>query len=324
MARMIPPQPPVGSGNEAVVYDILKACPGTEDWTILHQLDFSKHVSQAMGEADLIVCIPGHPLVFLEVKGYVRFINGQWFYGTDPEPKHSPFRQARGAMFSIKDWIEEEAPELPTFPWAFGAILVQTNWNVEIPDALPHQLIDSKSIDVGKPEQLRDAILNLGVSEMERLAKLSPPIRFATGEPPAERIERFIEILRPSVHPPHALVSSVWTRVLRFTQEQFAALDDCDVHHQMVFRGLAGTGKTVLALQLATMETGKGRSVLFVCFTQLAREKVQVAAEKLKGFSSRGVFELAIEMIRLSRGDQIAAQRSSELGKDSTAYERIL
>lgn len=324
MARMIPPQAPIGSPNEGLVYDILKDCPGTQDWTVLHQLDFTKHVTQAMGEADAIICVPGCAVVFLEVKGYVEFENGQWYFGGNPDPKPSPFRQARGAMFSIKDWIEEEAPELLGMPMAFGAVFAQTQWDGVIPDASPHQLIDCRSVDHRQPELLRIAIKNLGGAEVQKLGALSPPVRFANGEPSEGRIERFVELLRPSVHPPHILVSSVWSRVLRFTREQFAALDDSKFHRQMIFKGLAGTGKTVLATQLATTETLRGRTVLFICFTQLAREKVNEATASLRSFSARGVIDLALEMIKLSQGQQVANLRAEELRQDPAAFERVL
>src|SRR5262249_60417073 len=57
--------------------------------------------------------------------------------------------------------------------------------------------------------------------------------------------------------------------ILRYTEEQFAALDTMEDNPRVLFTGPAGTGKTVLALETARRVASTGKSVLLVCFNRL-------------------------------------------------------
>ena len=312
---MIPPQPPEGSDNELTVYEILKDCPGTGDWIVLHQLNFAKHVSQARGEADFIVFVPEVGVVFLEVKGYARCENGQWFFGRDPEGKRSPFAQASGAMDSIRDWVDDQQEQLKGIPLCSGAVFVQTVWSVPIPDIFPHQLIDATKVDARHPEMLRDAIVNLISNERLRLEQPPTRLRFREGRPSSFEVDEFVELLRPTVHPPEHLINVIWAKVELFTDRQLKALDECKTRRQLVFKGLAGTGKTVIATQLAIQESNRNR-VLYVCFTQLARENLENATRDLATLHVRGIFELSLDLIGATEGNVAHKEWSSRLYAD--------
>jgi hypothetical protein len=57
--------------------------------------------------------------------------------------------------------------------------------------------------------------------------------------------------------------------ILRYTEEQFAALDAMADNERVLFTGPAGTGKTVLALEATRRASDAGKKVLFVCFNRL-------------------------------------------------------
>jgi ATP:corrinoid adenosyltransferase len=57
--------------------------------------------------------------------------------------------------------------------------------------------------------------------------------------------------------------------ILRYTEEQFTALDTMEENPRVLFTGPAGTGKTVLALEVARRAATSGKNVLLVCFNRL-------------------------------------------------------
>jgi len=58
-------------------------------------------------------------------------------------------------------------------------------------------------------------------------------------------------------------------QILRYTEEQFAALDAMADNERVLFSGPAGTGKTVLALEAARRASNAGKRVLLLCFNRL-------------------------------------------------------
>jgi superfamily I DNA/RNA helicase len=57
--------------------------------------------------------------------------------------------------------------------------------------------------------------------------------------------------------------------ILRYTEEQFAALDAMAENDRVLFLGPAGTGKTVLAIEAARRAVEAGNDVLFLCYNKL-------------------------------------------------------
>ena len=62
--------------------------------------------------------------------------------------------------------------------------------------------------------------------------------------------------------------------ILRYTEEQFIALDTMQENERVLFTGPAGTGKTVLGLEAARRASNSGKKVLWVCFNRLLGRSV--------------------------------------------------
>ena len=74
---------------------------------------------------------------------------------------------------------------------------------------------------------------------------------------------------------PKARIESQLDEVRRFTEEQFRVLDQMGDNSRLLIDGLAGTGKTLLAIEAARRAVETGRRVLFVCFNRLLGEWLQ-------------------------------------------------
>ena len=65
-------------------------------------------------------------------------------------------------------------------------------------------------------------------------------------------------------------------RFFRLTDRQCAALDILKNFDNMLVRGCAGSGKTIMAVKLAQRLAVQGKSVLLLCYNQLLARRLQI------------------------------------------------
>ena len=68
-------------------------------------------------------------------------------------------------------------------------------------------------------------------------------------------------------------------KLLRLTDEQYQRLDELDDNPRCLFRGAAGTGKTLLAVEYARRAERAGKRVIFICFNRLLGERLRKQTE---------------------------------------------
>jgi len=69
-------------------------------------------------------------------------------------------------------------------------------------------------------------------------------------------------------------------RLLTLTTEQYSALDLLADNRQCLFRGAAGTGKTMLALEYAKRMASAGNRTLLLCFNRLLGDWLHVESAR--------------------------------------------
>jgi ATP:corrinoid adenosyltransferase len=273
---MIPPVIPAScpSAGEREIFTGLRDEPGTKDWIVLHSLDIAHHLRQIVGEADFVVIAPALGVLCLEVKAChsLQRRDGLWYYGHDPhgDPR-GPFKQASEAMHSLRQQVLKAEPALSRVPFWSAVAFPFIAFNAACDEWHPWQVIDS-------PRYRRQSLASL-ISGILRNARsflsAQPAARWfneADRFPNPQQAAAIARILRPSFE----FVETVPDRrarqqaeILRYTEEQFAALDTMEDNPRVLFTGPAGTGKTVLALESARRAASTGKSVLVVCFNRL-------------------------------------------------------
>ena len=80
----------------------------------LHSLNLASHVSNAEGEADFVLLIPGKGILVIEVKDHerVKFEDGKWILGNDKPKVGGPVKQAREAMYSLLEYMMIDSEEI--------------------------------------------------------------------------------------------------------------------------------------------------------------------------------------------------------------------
>lgn len=260
--RMIPPQPLATSDSQAElrVFDQLRAAfsgPDQNAWFAMHSLNLPRHEYKRFGEIDFVVCGPDG-LFVLEVKGGgVSCRGGIWEtqnrFGETSQLKESPFKQAEGALHGLRSKL----PETLSHSFTVG-------YGVVIPDV--ERLPESAEWDRAVLADGRD--FRQFEKWLQRFVRhwRAKDFRKTTANP--ELLNALRQHLRPdfeAVVPLHVSAHDVETRIARLTKDQLKLLDVVEANSRVICSGGAGTGKTMLALELAKRWGASGMKTALAC-----------------------------------------------------------
>jgi hypothetical protein len=269
MARLIPSfmddrTPP----GERDVFNMLAA--GPNDWVALHSLDLAPWNRGLRTEIDFLVIVPDTGLLCVEVKSQetISFENDEW---KPPEIKRSPFKQASDGRHTFYRRLRELLPQFRNVPVVHCCVF--PNARFDLPPNLsvqPWELVDGRTFrgfaqgedfcadlrarmrsSIQAEDNLQPLMGRLSAAQIDTIVRSCFPVqkRQPNMREEIQRHEREIE------------------RLLRDQQKpvlQLATLND-----RVIISGPAGTGKTLIAMEVARRAADKGWRVGLVCFNQL-------------------------------------------------------
>jgi Nuclease-related domain/UvrD-like helicase C-terminal domain/PhoH-like protein len=276
VARMIPPviASSCPSPGEREIFLRLKNEAAASDWIVLHSLDIAHHQRQVSGEADFVIIVPYLGVLCLEVKACHSLVrrDGLWFYGQETHgDARGPFRQSSEAMHSLRQQVLRIEPTLSRIPFWSAVAFPYVDLKTVSDEWHPWQVIDA--------QQFRRQPLAANVSAILRNARThlsSQPtcswFREADRLPDIQQAAAIARILRPNfefTEKAEDRRARQKADILRYTEEQYAAIDAMSENDRVLFTGPAGTGKTVLALEAARRAASAGQTVLLLCYNRL-------------------------------------------------------
>jgi DNA replication protein DnaC len=253
--------------GEKRLFEIFEKNLASESWIVLHSLGIANHVTQLEGEADFVVIIPQVAILVIEVKSHLSVKiteEGYWKLGNDEPKRRSPFRQARGQVHSIRQFLRKVMPIA-----ASSVPIFSTVWFTEIPakQQIPKniewndwELLDSS--DLSDPKSSILNVINLAsihFNEKRNLQALTLSNDFYA---------ELVNVLRPKFDvslSSFELSKIRKTLVSQITNEQFKYLHGLKSNRAGLIEGTAGTGKTFLAIETAARAISEGKSILFLC-----------------------------------------------------------
>lgn len=259
--RMIPSEPlRTESHAEKRVVDQLRAAfsgPDQTGWFAMHSLNLPRHEYKRFGEIDFIVCGPDG-LFALEVKGGgVSCRDGVWEtrnrYGETERLKESPFKQVESALHGLRKKLPSQIEH--TFVSGYGVVMPDVE---NLPDSAEWDrvvLADAKNF-----RQFEKWLSRLIKHWREK------DVRKPAATP--EQLKLLQQHLRPdfeAVVPLHVTAGAVESRIARLTEDQLRLIDAVEANTRVICSGGAGTGKTMLALELAKRWTSAGMKVALTC-----------------------------------------------------------
>lgn len=312
MARLIPSfmddrTPP----GERDVFNMLAA--GPDDWVALHSLDLAPWNRGLRTEIDFVVIVPDTGILCIEVKSHenISFEEDGWH---PPEIKRSPFKQASDGRHTLYRRLRDLAPQFKSIPIVHCCIFPRASFDLQPNLSIqPWELMDirafralgsgeSFSMDLRRRMQvsiqadgnLRTMEGRLSQAQIEEIVSCCLPVRKRRPDARQEimrREEQIEKILREQQKP-----------VL-----QLATLND-----QLVVSGGAGTGKTLIALEVARRAAEKGRRVALLCFNQLIGEWIREYTDRITPPMPNLIVGRAIQVMAEMTGVDIPKAPSRE------------
>ena len=269
MARLIPSfmddrTPP----GERDVYNLLAA--GPDDWVALHSLDLAPWNRGLRTEVDFVVIVPDAGLLCVEVKSHENlFYDGdRWFPATI---SRSPFKQAADGRYTFTRRLHELAPELKNVPVVHCCIFPRSPFN------LPHnlsiqqwELIDMRTLRAFGSGLAFCADLKARIERsVEADVNLSPLAKRLSPEQVDDVVRHCVPVQkrRPEAREEIDRRTEQMDRLLR--EQQKPVLQLAALNKRVIVAGGAGTGKTLIAREVARRAAEKGARVGLLCFNQL-------------------------------------------------------
>ncbi len=259
------------SSAESKLFQIFKNVQNTENWVCFHSLSFVSQQSTWYidRELDFIIFIPNRGILFIEVKGGgIKFFKEtKTFTTTNREGIENtikdPLKQVSNAKYDLSEKIYQE-------------------WNINIKSISAISLIfpDCNFDTNNLPHEYRDyTIIEKDLQNLHsKFISILPNLltEYQTSE-----VNKIIEKLKPknfiSEMSFNSLINYHATARNNATNEQRKFLSFLSLCNNAILNGVAGSGKTVLALA-KVLECAKeypSKKVLYVCYTKILAENIR-------------------------------------------------
>ena len=295
MAIMIPDViPDHAPGSEKTIFKNLKHAAQARDWVIF----YSKYVENPRHrkrphEIDFIILIPEYcSVICLEVKGgHYDIRQGKWYKKSTDESLRSPLDQSKDAMFDLKKQFERSHfrgesllslgcavaftdGKIPSNVSTHLALMI-TSRNARNPDGLVKIL--KNHADQMRPRDVKrslseDWTFQLAQANLNKLRNDLEPDMEIGPEDPKTIFRSELETRRP--------------QLLRLTADQINSLDIAEENPRCAINGAAGTGKTVLAMELAKRRCEAGETVALLCSNPNLSHRFERWAKELSADNS--------------------------------------
>ena len=273
MATIIPPVIPDDAPNsERLVFELLRDDPATEGWIIGHKVRPRQSRRRRRREVDFLILIPGLAALCLEVKGGEFEVRGGVWHrpvAARLEPIEPPIDQSEAAMYLMRDELVSQYRREwgnAQLPIGCAVVFTDTNW--------PDNIREPERPVIGLPELLRQGSRTLAGRLLEIARRTRAEI------PDASRLQldtAVVQTIAAYLFPdttltvvPRPIPYHTAERLLiNLTQEQHSSLVAADQNDRCLFTGGAGTGKTMLALELAKRRVAAGDRVALLCYNRI-------------------------------------------------------
>ncbi len=274
MAKMIPPyvDPSNPNRGENYIFDLFRR-ETPSDWTVLHSLNIPESEGRSGSEIDFVVMAPGLGLFCLEVKGgSIARKDGLWIIsdrqGRQYESTRSPLRQAENGMHNLRQIIKNSSKKkFSKLLMTFGAIFTDTVFDIKDTETDSWRIYDRGDKDL----TLKGYISRLSKqsASIYRGHSWFDPVHSYPSQNDINALKNIIKGDFERIKVISSEVEEIEDTISRYTDEQYSCLDGLEDNERCFFKGAAGTGKTMLALESAKRSQSFGNKTLLTCYNRL-------------------------------------------------------
>ena len=289
--------------GERYVFNLLTA--GPDNWVALHSLDLAPWNHGLRCEIDFLLIVPDAGILCIEVKSHdkITFDGHRWHPASIAK---SPFKQALDGRHTFYRRLKQIAPQFRRFPVVHCCIFPRASFQLppnlsiqqwELMDARIFKKLDSAEFCADLRNRIKQSIeadinlahpdFRLSEDQVEIIIKCCVPVQKFRPDFREEIVCREKEI--------EALLREQQKTVLQLSQ----------LNPRLIVSGGAGTGKTLIAMEVARRMAEVGYRVALLCFNQLIGEWMKKKIEQDKRSLPNLVTGRAISIMAKMSGVQI-------------------
>lgn len=273
------------SDGERILYRKFKLDGSTNSMYVLHSVFTSHHLKNMSGELDFLVAAPGEGIFAIEVKhGGISRKNGDWCFtnrhGKTTCKKKGPFEQQSATMNSIRNYVLKKIrhkkdlhDRFEKILWGSGVAFTSMLEFVDFgPEGHSWQVLTKQGLSL--PISSYISTLSKGAHK-EHSVKYWYDVNMA--RPSKKDCEDLVKILRGDFDIEYSEINRMVdneARIEDYTREQFSLLDFVNFNKRCLITGGAGTGKTLMALEIVKRKTSEGFNVGLFCFNKQLGSKL--------------------------------------------------
>ncbi|MCI0713900.1 MAG: NERD domain-containing protein [Chloroflexi bacterium] len=244
----------------------------SDDYTVFHSVDIQMP-RRSSGvddyEIDFVIAHPKQGVLLLEVKGGLIRYDGAMGWSRQNRGSwlsfDSPVDQVKGASYQLFKYLSNQ-PATKSFNYAswYAVALPDVDIEQDITPGIRQEIIlDKKSLH---PSRIEETIGRLFAYYQRSDSRKAPG-------------KAGIKALGSVLAPQWFLTSFMSTdfeyeesAIKELTEEQFNVLDGIDFRKRALIAGCAGSGKTLLAVEMARRFAEDGQRVLLTCYNRALAE----------------------------------------------------
>lgn len=273
MAIMYPERPKEFSINskEDLMFEALSKLPDT--YYIFHSFKIVKVIDNKIyeSETDFVIFNPQKGILCIEAKaGNVKYEEGKWMYGSDILMSHDgPYHQASNNKWKLSMLIKKYRLEY----LLHKCKLLHAVWFPSIPK---HKL---EEVSLPPEADLRITLTSESIDNIEedvsKIFDIQLPNNVKTELDTKETNLILNRILAPHfnlISIPEIKLNHKRQVFKKMLNEQISLLNYLEEQNNAIINGMAGTGKTVMALEKARRHSINNEKVLFLCYNYYLKE----------------------------------------------------
>lgn len=255
--------------GEVMVFSKLQN--SSKNWVAIHSLDLAPYNRNKRTEIDFVIIIPRYGILCVEVKSQKNI----YFDGQCWQPrsiKRSPFKQALDARCAFYRRLKERMGGIyKNIPVMHCCIFPLSNFQIDLnASILPFEIIDRKSYESCKTsDDFCVALVRLVTLAIKNDPQVQSLQRDLTDEE-VDEITNFCYPVRKRKPEKREEIRRRQTELEKILREQQKPVLSLVAYNaRVLIDGGAGTGKSLIGMEVANRKSEEGLRVAYVCFNKI-------------------------------------------------------